>query len=90
MSFDQDFVAEMERYLRARLASKTEILRQGGEQALAHSSADLTRIRQALSRIRSRSYGLCTSCGTCIAADRLRIIPESPLCTECARAAEMH
>ncbi|MFZ1626954.1 MAG: TraR/DksA C4-type zinc finger protein [Candidatus Moraniibacteriota bacterium] len=90
MGFDQSFVTEMERYLRARLASKTEILRQGGQQALVHSPADLVQIKQALSRIRNRSYGLCTACGTCIAAERLRIIPEAPLCTECARSVETH
>lgn len=90
MAFDRDFVAEMGVYLHKRLASKSAILKSGGEQALAHSTDDLTRIRYALQRIENGLYGLCTRCGTAIAEERLRSIPETPFCTDCARSIEAH
>lgn len=90
MAFDRDFVDEMGVYLRKRLTSKTAILKAGGEQALAHSTDDLTRIRYALQRIEGGRYGLCAHCGSSIAEERLRSIPETPFCTDCARSIEAH
>ena len=90
MAFDKAFVDEMGVYLQKRLVSKSTILKVGGEQALAHSTNDLTRIRYALQRIERGLYGLCAHCGTTIAEERLRSIPETPFCTDCARSIEAH
>ena len=46
--------------------------------------AEIVRIRAALGRIRDGSYGICTGCGERIARERLDILPETPLCRDCA------
>lgn len=81
MSID---IQDRKGHLLARLESKSEILRIGGERALSHSPNDLVRIRFALKRIEQDQYGLCCDCGCAIEIDRLMIIPETPFCTECA------
>lgn len=82
--FSDDFIEQMRAYLVARRASKIKILEAGGEQARSHSPKDIVRIDFALRRIREGQYGLCTQCGGPIAEERLRIIPEAPMCTGCA------
>jgi DnaK suppressor protein len=47
-------------------------------------------VQLALGRIHSGSYGICQSCGNPIASDRLRAIPETPFCFDCATRAEQH
>ncbi|NCQ25218.1 MAG: dimethylmenaquinone methyltransferase [Rhodobacteraceae bacterium CG17_big_fil_post_rev_8_21_14_2_50_63_15] len=54
-----------------------ERLGQGGQEEVA-------RIRAALGRIREGSYGICVQCGEQISAERLDILPETPLCRHCA------
>lgn len=54
-----------------------ERLGQGGQEEIA-------RIRAALARIRDGSYGICVQCGEQISAERLEILPETPLCRQCA------
>ena len=46
-----------------------------------------TRIVRALEKLDDGSYGVCDSCGGPIPAGRLRAVPESALCVECARSA---
>ncbi|MGR3461158.1 MAG: TraR/DksA family transcriptional regulator [Roseovarius sp.] len=46
--------------------------------------AEIRRIRAALGRIREGRYGICTSCGEQISAERLEVLPETPLCRRCA------
>ncbi|KNX41475.1 RNA polymerase-binding transcription factor DksA [Roseovarius tolerans] len=61
--------------------------REGDEvlEQLGHSGElEIARIRAALGRLRDGSFGLCTSCGEQIAADRLDILPETPVCRSCA------
>jgi RNA polymerase-binding transcription factor DksA len=61
--------------------------REGDEvlEQLGHSGElEIARIRAALGRLRDGSFGLCTSCGEQIAADRLDILPETPVCRACA------
>jgi DnaK suppressor protein len=41
-------------------------------------------VQMALGRIHSGSYGICQDCGRRIGAERLRAIPETPFCIECA------
>ena len=42
----------------------------------------------ALERIRQGTYGRCESCGQDIARERLKAIPYTPLCIDCARKAD--
>jgi RNA polymerase-binding transcription factor DksA len=79
-----EYIAAQRQWLEYRLESKTKILAEGGQAALSHSSADLTRIRFALRRIEDEQYGICTNCGCLIETDRLDIIPETPFCAPCA------
>ncbi|HEX7082334.1 MAG TPA: TraR/DksA C4-type zinc finger protein [Gammaproteobacteria bacterium] len=58
---------------------------------LAEISRDIDELRAielALGRIEAGSYGICRSCGRRINPDRLRAIPETPLCIECQSRAE--
>lgn len=45
-------------------------------------------VQMALGRIHSGSYGICQNCGRPISPERLRAIPETPLCIECASKSE--
>ncbi len=45
-------------------------------------------IDDALDRIETGTYGSCVRCDEPIGADRLRAIPETPLCIACAEDAE--
>ena len=49
---------------------------------------ELRAVEYALARIRAGSYGICRSCGEPIAEERLRAIPETPLCIDCQTRAE--
>lgn len=86
--YSKEFLSAMEEALLYRKTSKERILREGGQQALSHSKKDIVRITLALKRIRARQYGLCLECGVPIAIERLRLIPETPSCIECAQQVE--
>ena len=45
------------------------------------------RVTRALEKIEDGTYGTCDSCGQPIPAGRLRAVPQSVLCVECARDA---
>ena len=49
---------------------------------------ELQKISQALSRMESGEFGLCTECGTQIASDRLAAYPYAEQCIDCAELAE--
>ncbi|MGX0977531.1 RNA polymerase-binding transcription factor DksA [Roseovarius sp. MBR-51] len=49
-----------------------------------HGQEEVARIRAALDRIRKGAYGICAKCEEPISADRLDILPETPLCRSCA------
>jgi RNA polymerase-binding transcription factor DksA len=42
----------------------------------------------ALQRLEADTYGTCTECGARIEGERLEILPEAPLCFDCADFAE--
>lgn len=44
------------------------------------------RVTRALEKIEDGTYGTCDSCGQPIPAGRLRAVPQSVLCMECARS----
>ena len=46
----------------------------------------LARTERALAKLDEGSYGVCDACGGPIAAGRLRALPDSVLCVECAAA----
>ena len=45
---------------------------------------DIRSIKLALNRINSGNYGECTTCGTKIAEDRLKVLPHATTCIRCA------
>ena len=45
----------------------------------------LEQVRSALSRIDEGTYGRCTECGREIAEERLKAIPYTPHCIQCAQ-----
>lgn len=65
------------------------IEREGDEvlEHLGHAGQDeIRRIRAALQRIRTGEYGYCTKCGEEISVQRLDVLPDTPLCRNCAAA----
>ncbi len=61
--------------------------RQGDEvlEALGHQELnELKRIDAALARIAEGSYGDCLKCGEPISDARLELLPDAPLCKNCA------
>jgi RNA polymerase-binding transcription factor DksA len=62
--------------------------REGDEVLEASGSAglvEIAQIRMALARIDDGSYGFCTRCGEEIAEARLKAIPWTPCCRNCAQ-----
>lgn len=57
-----------------------EVLEQLGQ----HGQDEVARIRAALDRIRKGTFGICARCEEPIAAERLDVLPETPLCRTCA------
>ncbi len=51
-------------------------------------SRELTRIEDALERMRNGQYGECEACGCPIPMARLQALPYAALCIECQREAE--
>lgn len=48
--------------------------------------AEIELTRNAIARLGSGSYGICTSCGNVIAAERLNALPAAAECISCASA----
>ena len=59
-----------------------EVLEQLGQSG----QEEILRIRAALKRIRDGEYGICVRCGEDIAQERLDVLPDTPLCKNCAAA----
>jgi len=49
---------------------------------------EIRRIQRALSRIDAGDYGMCATCGSDIGAARLKALPTTSQCVECAADAE--
>ena len=47
---------------------------------------EIRMIEAALDRIESGSYGICARCGDPISEERLDVLPQTPLCRDCAAA----
>jgi RNA polymerase-binding protein DksA len=52
--------------------------------------AELARINHALARIESGDYFTCEVCGEPISEGRLRLIPHTTLCVDCAEDQELY
>jgi DnaK suppressor protein len=52
---------------------------------IKHVEHQLEDVNQALERLESGTYGICTSCGEKIQAARLDIMPSAVYCIECQR-----
>jgi DnaK suppressor protein len=48
----------------------------------------LAEIDAALARIAKGTYGICEECGAAIPKDRLKVVPYTPYCINCARKLE--
>ena len=54
----------------------------------AEGRATLLKIDHALKRIETGNYDICTMCDTMIPTERLRAMPYTELCVDCAAEAE--
>lgn len=65
----------------------TDIYMQDMENSLInHERYVLNEINEALEKINDGTYGICTNCHKEIESSRLDIIPETTLCSHCAKA----
>ncbi|HWC22479.1 MAG TPA: TraR/DksA C4-type zinc finger protein [Flexivirga sp.] len=53
----------------------------------AETRLHLNAIDEALARVESGSYGICSQCGEAIAAARLEALPATTTCISCAQSA---
>lgn len=51
---------------------------------------EIVKIDAALERIERGDYGVCASCGGDISAERLDVLPYTPMCKTCAANAKIH
>jgi DnaK suppressor protein len=65
----------------------SEQMELGGQLAQVESR-ELSKINEALDRIRTGRYGKCDTCGNSIKTARLQAVPHATECIDCARAAE--
>jgi DnaK suppressor protein len=54
----------------------------------ANELEELGEIELALQRVADNSYGMCEHCGTAIPTERLRALPTTRFCAECAKQGE--
>lgn len=45
---------------------------------------EINAIKHALVRMDNDAYGICTACGEDISGERLDLIPQTPMCRDCA------
>ena len=45
----------------------------------------LEQITDAIARLDNGTYGVCDNCGTAISEERLKALPYTPFCVQCAR-----
>jgi RNA polymerase-binding transcription factor DksA len=60
------------------------------EPILERAARRVDAIQRALERAVQGRLSVCDSCGRPIALERLRALPETTLCVDCARARELH
>jgi RNA polymerase-binding transcription factor DksA len=83
--------------LRADLGSELRRLAPGAEQATepmlrelgARARSRALQIVDVLRRMETESFGVCASCHSAIAYERLSVIPETTLCAHCSGVREV-
>ena len=61
--------------------------REGDEVLESLGTAELLELKQinaALDRVAAGEYGICVKCGEDISDERLKIVPHTPMCRNCA------
>lgn len=68
-------------------ADRAMTFRQNNRESLLldHIEGQIGDINQALKRLKTGAYGICTYCSKDIRPERLEIIPTAALCIECQR-----
>lgn len=56
------------------------------EQVGANLLMSVQKIDAALARMKNGTYGVCTKCGKMIDKDRLKALPEAPMCIGCQKS----
>lgn len=56
----------------------------------AEGREDIRKIDRALQRLDENEYGICTSCGEPIAEERLKALPATEMCIDCASEGRNH
>lgn len=70
----------------SQAAAATHVFEQQRDLAMRdHQRAQLLQVDAALASLAAGHYGACVGCGNPIAVERLRAIPWSQLCIDCAR-----
>lgn len=69
---------------RAKQLADSEVVDALGNEA----REELRKISEALARMKSGQYGLCTECGSQIAAGRMEVYPYADECIDCAELDE--
>ncbi len=54
------------------------------EEIARETQISIRHLKAALQRLEDGSYGICVCCGEDISVARLRVIPETTLCVQCA------
>lgn len=53
-----------------------------------HVADEIHKVDEALTRIRTNTYGRCTCCSRTISKQRLKAVPTATMCVRCTTAAE--
>jgi DnaK suppressor protein len=76
---------ELDQTTVGRLSRMDSLQSQGMSRNLQErEEVKLVLLREALSRLKGGSYGLCVTCGGEIPFERLYVFPEAPGCSSCA------
>lgn len=71
----------------SQAAAASQVFEQQRDLALQdHNRILLEAVDAALARLDAGTYGMCTSCGKPVAAERLEALPAAALCIDCQRA----
>ena len=72
----------------SQAAAATHVFEQQRDLALRdRNEQHLAAVDAALARLDAGAYGLCESCGSPIAPERLEAVPSAALCIDCQRSA---
>ena len=77
--------AELQRLLPRQAEADERTLRDLAPQARRRA----TKIVDVLRRMNTETYGVCVSCQSPIAYERLSVIPETTVCAHCSRSREL-